>query len=80
MDQSPVMLTVNKGTSLILKKINFWVCCRSPWFLIDFCPPPNESAPSLRGVVNYSLPHHIPMRKGSMVNPVLQMGTCDAQR
>lgn len=80
MDQNPVMLTVNKGTSLTLKKLIFGVCCRSLQFLIDFCLSPNESAPSLRRVANYSLPHQMPMRKGSIVNPVLQTGTCGAQR
>lgn len=83
MDQSPVMLTVNKGTSLPLKNLIFWVCSRSPQFLTILCLPPNESAPSLCWVppdVNYSFPRHIPMRKGSIINPVVQMGTCGAER
>lgn len=79
MDQSAVMLTVNKGTSLTLKNLIFWVSSRSLQFLIVLCLPLNQSAESLCWVVNYSFPHHIPMRKGSIINPVLQMGTCGAE-
>lgn len=47
MDQSAVMLTVNKGTSLTLKNLIFWVCSRSLQFLIVLCLPLNQSAQAL---------------------------------
>lgn len=47
MAQSPVMLTVNKGTSLTLKNLIFWIRPRSLQFLTVLCLPRKESAPLL---------------------------------
>lgn len=75
MDQSSVMLRVNKQTNCTLKKTSFGFApglC-SPWLSYTY----HQINQPHHSLLNFSFPHHILilMRKDSVINPVLQMGT-----